>query len=309
MQIGPEPDGRRATAKLIITRPGNHRFWYALLVRRRLDYGVLLDGRRVATIGPGDTIGLTLSPGSHQVRAKFGIFGSQSIEIDAASDERLQLVARLGVRWQTLNIFAAIVVLLSTLPFFWSVAWVSFHGLEGILAADVNWLGVFLLANVSLSILALLFQIIVPVVSRNNAIELIKLPRLDSTELPLSDILRPRSFPARIKVGHVMIAVAILAVVIATSASFTRHERSNYFRRKADAHAREEAMIRESEREFLSIAVDFEKAGIKNGPLHETVAKTRAAADFHAVMRHKYEQAASQGRFYVEADPPPPIWP
>ena len=106
-----------------------------------------------------------------------------------------------------------------------------------------------------------------------------------------------------------MIAVAILAVVISTSASFTRYERSNYFRMRADTHASDEAMIREFERKYLSFAIDFEKAGIKNGPLHEMVAKTRAAADYHAAMRRKYEQAASQGRFYAEADPPEPIWP
>jgi hypothetical protein len=296
-------------AKLIITRPGNHRFWHALLIRRRLGYGVLLDGHRVATIGPGDTIELSLSPGFHQVRAKFGIFGSQTIDIDATSDMRLQLVAAPGVRWHNLNLFASIVVLLSTLPVFWSVAWVSYHGLEGILAADVNWLGVFLLSNVSLSILALLFQIIIPVVLRNHAIELIELPRLHLTELPLSDIRRPQSFPVRITMGHLMIAVAILAVVISASASFTRYEPSNYFRMKADAHASDEARIRELERIFLSLDVDVEKAGIKNGPFYEMVAKTRAGADYHAAMRRKYEQAASQGRFYVEVDPPEPIWP
>jgi hypothetical protein len=50
-------------------------------------------------------------------------------------------------------------------------------------------------------------------------------------------------------------------------------------------------------------------AGIMNGPLRELVAKTRARADYHAAMRRKHEQAASQGRFYVEADPPAPVWP
>jgi hypothetical protein len=293
-------------AKLIITRLGNHRFWRTSLIRRRLGFGILLDGRRVATIGPGDTIGLSLSPGSHQVRAKFGIFGSQSIDIDATSDKRLQLVARRGVRWQHLNLFASIVVLLSTLPVFWSVAWVSYHGLEGIVAADVDRLGVFLLSNVSLPIVALLVQIIVPVALRNQAIELIELPRLHSTELTRSDIPRPQPFHVRITTGHLMIAVAILAVVIGMSASFTRYERSEYFRMKADKHASDEAMNRESEREYLNLAVDLEKAGIKNGPFHEMVAKIGALADYHAAMRRKYEQAASQGRFYVEADPPSP---
>jgi hypothetical protein len=293
-------------ANVIITRSRCHRFWRTSLIRRRLGYGVLLDGRRVATIGPGDAIGLSLSPGCHQVRAKFGIFRSQPIDIDATSEKRLELVARPSVRWQNLNLFAAIIVLLSTLPLFWSVACVSYHGLEGILAADVDLLGIFLLSNVSLPIVALLFQIIVPVALRNQAIELIELPRGRSTELALSDIPRPQPFHVRITTGHLMIAVAILAVVIGMSASFTRYERSKYFRMKAGTHANEEATIRESEREYLGLAVDFEKAGIKNGPLHEMVAKIGALADYHAAMRRKYEQAASQGRFYVEADPPSP---
>jgi hypothetical protein len=295
--------------QLRINRPGRHRFWHALLPRRRFGYGVLLDGRRVATIGPGDTIGLTLSPGSHQVRAKFWIFGSQPIDIEATSDQRIQLVAGPGVRWHNLNLFASIVLLLSALPLFWSVAWVSYHGLEGILAAQVDWLGIFLLSNVSLSILALLLQIIVSLVLRNHALELIELPRLHTTELPRFDIVRPQRFHVPITTGHLMIAVAILAVVISTSAVFTRHERSNYFRMKADKHASDEAMIRDFEREYRSIAVDIEKAGIKDGQLHAAVARSRALADYHAAMRRKYEQAASQGRLYVEADPPEPIWP
>jgi hypothetical protein len=59
------------------------------------------------------------------------------------------------------------------------------------------------------------------------------------------------------------------------SASFTRYERSNYSRMKAGTHANEQATIRESAREYLGLAVDFEKAGIKSGPLHEMVAKIR----------------------------------
>jgi hypothetical protein len=296
-------------AKLIITRPGGHRFWHSLRIASRLGYGVLIDGRRVATIGPGETIGLSLLPGAHQVRAKFGIFGSQAIGINATPDNRLQLVAGPGVRWQNLNLFAAIAVLPSTLPILWSVAWVSLHGLEGILAADVDWLVPFLLSNVSLSILALLFQIAAPVVLRNHAIQLIELPRSHSTELPLADILRPQPFHVRVTVGRLMIAVAILGVVVCNCASFTRHERSSFFRRKAVTHASQEAMIREVERDCLGLVVDLEKAGIKNGPLRELVAKNRARADYHAAMRRKHEQAASQGRFYVEADPPAPVWP
>ena len=93
-------------AKLIITRPENHRSCGTPPIRRRLGYGVLLlNGRRVATIGPGDAIGLSLSPGFHQVRARFGIFRSQPIDIDATSETRLELVAGPSVRSQNLNLF------------------------------------------------------------------------------------------------------------------------------------------------------------------------------------------------------------
>ena len=304
--IGPEPDGRRAMGKLFIARREHNRFWHALGIRRTLGYSILLDGRRVATIGPGDTIGLSLSPGSHQVRAKIGIFGSQQFDIDSTSDNHRQLVVGPCVRWQDRNLFAAIVVLLSTLPFYWSVAWVSYHGIDGILAADAGWLGFLLLSNVSLLIVALLFQIIVPVVLRNHAIELIELPSVNLTELPLSDIPRPQPIHARITTGHLMIAVAILAVVFSTSASFTRYERSSHFRMKANTHASDEATFREFERRFLPVAVAFEKAELKFEPLQKLIVQYRVQADYHAAMRRKYELAASQGQLYVEADPPSP---
>ena len=116
----------------------------------------------------------------------------------------------------------------------------------------------------SLSVLALLFQIIVPVALRNHAIELIELPSVNLTELPLSDIPRPQPIHVRITTGHLMIAVAILAVVFSMSASFTRYERSSYFRAKANTHTSDEAKFRDLERNYLTIAVPLEEAGIKN---------------------------------------------
>jgi hypothetical protein len=81
-----------------------------------------------------------------------------------------------------------------------------------------------------------------------------------------------------------MIAVAVLAVLFWAAVAWIRYERSDYFRRKADLHA--------------SIAA-----------IWQNTTKAGAIADYHDAMRCNYEQAASNGRFYVEPDPPEPTSP
>ncbi len=56
--------------KLSITRPRMHWLDYTMPTRRGLDYHIVLDGVRIRSIGPGETIELYLTRGHHEVRAR-----------------------------------------------------------------------------------------------------------------------------------------------------------------------------------------------------------------------------------------------
>ena len=69
-------------AKLLVTRPRLGGRWD---IEARFD--VLIDGNPSAAIGLGETIVIDLSPGPHQVSARFDLARSQPILVDAALEQ------------------------------------------------------------------------------------------------------------------------------------------------------------------------------------------------------------------------------
>jgi hypothetical protein len=301
---------RRPMAKLIIIRPMIHWIEHASWARRSPRYEILIDGQRTASIGLGQEIELELAPGHHQVRARSTFFGSQPVDIDAALEETRVLAVCASLSWQKLHSLAALFIILSILPMLGLTSWLSSRGPQGMVSAlDNGWLNVIMLPGIILPVPAMLLQFFLMVFLRNRVFEFVEIPGLDLNERQIADLLRSRPFRVRITIRHLMIGVAVLAVFLAVAVGWTRHERSNHFRSKASLHANLAGIVRQSERDSLRFAVEIEKAGLNASRSRHAATKAAARADYHEAMRRKYEQAALQGRFYVEPDPPAPPWP
>jgi hypothetical protein len=296
--------------KLSITRPKMNWLEYTKPTRRGLGYDIAIDGRFVRSIDPGETIELELSRGHHEVRARSSFFGSRPVEIDGNPNETRRFAIGFSARWQKLNLLAGVFVILSILPMI-GISLSLSHQMRPRVPAAVDriWLSVMLISIIFLSLPAMLFQLFVLVFYRNRGLDLQEIPGPELTHPQIAEFLRSQPLRLRITIRHSMIAVAILAVLIAATIQWLRHERSNDFRRDAERHADLEALSRKFEHDRLRIAGDLETSSALAARLREDAGKAAAKAAYHDALKRKYEQAAAQGIFNVEPDPPEPPWP
>jgi hypothetical protein len=212
-----------------------------------------------------------------------------------------------GLRYQKLNRIIAAFVMLAFLPQigfeFWAVYQVSPRVPP---AVDSNSLWLIALFSGLLPILALLFKVFFTLNFRNDTIALIEVSDLDLSEQQIADLLRSQRLGGRITIRHLMVAVALFAVTFGIAVAGIRHLQSRHFRFVAELKQRMAATFRESEERWLRSAVDLEKNGIEAGDFRKFAAEDRAKAGYYDVLQRKYEQAASEGRFIVEPDPPAP---
>ena len=248
-------------AKLSITRPKMQRIEYAMPTRRRPGYEIVIDGRCVRWIEPGETIELELPSGRHQVRARSFIHGSQTDEIDCTPDEMRHFAVGFSSRWQKLHLLAGVFMILSILPTTGISLSLSQQMRPGAPATlDTVWLKVGMFSIAFLLAPALLFLVYVLVFYRNHVLDLLEIPARDLTHPQIAAFLRSQPFRLRITIRHLMIAVAILAVIIAVAMQWFRHEGSNEFERRARHHARLAALCRKYEYFWIRMAGDFEKS-------------------------------------------------
>jgi hypothetical protein len=286
-------------AKLIITRPGIGRFAHAAG-----SYPIRVNGQRVGAIGPGKSVEIELPPGRHPVRVGYILFGSQPVDIDAGPDETHRLAIGSNRRFANLFGLCAILALLPQLAF---IYWFSARGPQrGLAASDGGWYGVIMLPVV---VLPVLVQMAFLVALRTHSLYLLELTGLDLTQQQIADLLRAPPVRVRTTIRQLMIAVAILAILLAAAIGWTRRQRSDHFRFMASLHARLGQIVRNSEQSDLRFAANREASGLDTGGFRQAAAKAAARADYHEAMRRKYEQAAAQGWFSVEPDPPEPAWP
>jgi internalin A len=76
--VAPKPDRADGTAKLIVIRPRQ----FADMLRF---YDIVVDGKRAASIRPGQKVELELAPGCHEISARLDWFGSRPVRIKVAS--------------------------------------------------------------------------------------------------------------------------------------------------------------------------------------------------------------------------------
>jgi hypothetical protein len=297
-----------AMAKLSITRPRMHWLERAMPNRRGMGYDIVVDGRCVRSIEPGETIKYELRSGHHEVRAKSSYSGSQPVEIDGTPDGTRQFAVGSSSRWKKLNLIAIVFIILSVLQLIIGMSLsVSQQRRPGIPAAvDTVWFSVLKISTPFMFILAMLFQLSLQVFCRNHVLDLVEIPGPDMTYSQIAKFLRSQPFRVRITIRHMMIAVAVLAAILALTIQWLRHDRSRYFRWNADMHSSLEATSRESWDRWDRISADVEKGSADEGYIRQMAGRSAAKAAYHEAMRRKYEQAASQGRVYVEPDPPEP---
>jgi hypothetical protein len=277
-------------ASLIITRPRMQRL--EKLVSYDLPaYGIPIrvDDRQVASVLPGTTIEWELAPGHHEIRAGSRVYGSQPVEIQAVSAEKRWFAVGVSEHSLKMTILLSIPLILSFLLFFMFTMGPSQQGRQGTLAATSDgWFNVLELLLAMLMILAVLLQVWIMV--RLRPFDLVEIADLDWSDLgwleeQIADRLRSQPNRVKIPIWQMMVAVALLALFLGAAMAWTRYQRSEYFRLQARLHADIEAVVR------------------------QYAPNQHARADYHAALKRKYEQAAAQGRFSVEPDPPEPTVP
>jgi hypothetical protein len=282
-------------AKLIVTRPRLGPFWDG-----PQSYQILIDGHRVASVRPGETVEIELPPGLHQVRSRVAWSGSQPFAFEAGPGGIHHLAVGPELRSQKL---LAISMVLAALPMLGLPLWEMSHGPRNAMTlADRGLL-------LPTMMLPLLTQLAFLVLLSDHCLVLLDVTGHDLTEGQIAEYMRSHQPRVRITLWQMMIAIALLALYLGASVEWSGSERSDRLRVRAGNHATSEAMFRRIEQDWSRIAVSSGATGPNASFTRQAAARAAARADYHAAMRRKYEEAAARRAFFVEPDPPEPPWP
>jgi hypothetical protein len=281
-------------AKLIVTRPRSRGFRVAPWSIR-----ILVDGTRVASVGAGMTAEIPLPPGRHQVTAHAHPFWSRAIEIDAGDEDTHHLAVDYDprvARWFWLSATLPFLIIFGL--FFWDVS----HGGARALA-DRRELWIFAFATSGLPLMLVVHFL------TDQYLALDRVPNLDWINPHYAALLKSRPLRWRISIRRLMFAVAVAGIVLGTAVTSSRYQRRRDFRKRADLHARSEALYRETEQGQERTAAELNKRALDGSFMRQSAARSAARADYHAALKRKYEQAADGRWRSVEPDPPEPPWP
>ncbi len=289
-------------ATLIVTRPRLGGSW-----DRVRTFDVLIDGKAAAKIAIGETIDIELPSGPHELRVRTNRAQSRPVVVTPAPEQTVRLAVGHGAGFRKALIGS---VILSSLPFLGLVAWGALDagalatpgGRGGTVSSHVYWQMLFLTPALTLVVLVLLaFSTFL----RDQALVLIEIPTTDVSDQQAAELVRALRFRVRIAIRHLMLAVAILALVFWRSLEQTRSAIGSNLRLKAGVHAKSEESFRGLERGWLDIQAKASPSAL----FKQQVARAAARADYHAALKRKYEHAAAEGRFFVEPNAPEPTWP
>jgi hypothetical protein len=282
-------------AKLIVSRTRQ----FADRLRR---YRILIDGDRVASIGPGNTVESDLTPGRHRVTARLDFMSTPPVEIETAPEGIRHL--RVGSNLVYSTSLKLVMVLPVLAPFWILFINLAYSRLFGD-PFEAGWFSQFMIPSV---FLPFLLQIAFMVICRDRFLYLQEIPALDPGT---RQVALPRVQPVgiRVTIRGMMIAIAILAILLGVWIEWGRHTRRDFFSNRASRDAVWETTFRQLEKVWSRMADQTQKAGLNAGPARQAAAKAAKKADYHAAMKRKYEAAASRRWFFVEPDPPEPPWP
>ena len=279
-------------ANLIITAPTVS--WFEFV--SGVGIPIFVDGRRVASIMPWKK---RSSANSHPVtiRSRPGLRAGR-VDRWKSKPPKKRRTGSLSpsARWRKLAGLSLILAMLSVLPFLVTALSISLLAAPGRLGLGLDLYTVFFLPTAVLRLAAPLAPLYVMLITRNDALALVKVPDLASTERQIAALLLSQRYRLRITTRDLMIAVAILALLFAGAIGWIRHQRSinsGDTRRCMTKSRRSRAMpsadFSDSERTRKSEA----RMGAAQ---RQYVAKWRTQADYHAAMKRKYEQAAALAR-------------
>ena len=280
-------------AKLLVTRPRH----VGDGIRK---YRILIDGDQVSSIGPGQTIQIDLPPGSHELTARIAWVGSQRVPIKGGPEATYHLIV--GPNKHVLRLMVTAALLLTVLP----VGLSLFAPADPQLVTRIirsGWVSVLIIPVI---ILPGLLPIAVLAFVRNHMLSFEASPSHDLQGQQVAELTRERPFRVRMTIRGMMIAVAIVAIVFWAGIEGVRRGRGSYFLRKAELHARLEAINREAQQKINQIADGIDQKKGNSVATRAVANKYAQIADYHDAMRRKYQQAASQRWFSVDPDPPLP---
>jgi hypothetical protein len=284
---------------LVIKRPRDD-------IEGRDRYQIVIDDGRVVSIEPGETIWFALGTGHHEVTARAGWVGSQSIAVEAETDTAYELIVAQNRKFHLPWIIAAVLVGVALMGTILALPTGS-QWASGVV--ENGWRGLIPPLALPLIILMILIGIGPLAFARKSALSLVQVSDCDLTVEEIADLLRAQPLRPRFSVRVTMVVVAILAVVLAVGVQQSKSQRQFHFRNRAKMHAEIERLVRTSQDESSQLAASLEKSGFDATAERQAAGKAAAKADYHAAMRQKYEHAASLGWFTVEPDPPAPRWP
>jgi hypothetical protein len=260
-------------AKLILTRPRQ-------AVDALRSYCIVIDGDRGVSIQWGQTIGIELPSGRHEVAARIDWCGSHSVPIEAGPEEHHHVEVGSNLAGWHLVLFG----------------FLTGCFLLALLSTGTGWGDVVLPA---LPVIPCVLAIALMTLLRNRYLYLQKIPTVDSTaepdevvcdrEVRFSELAPVQPFRARFSIRWMMIAVAFLAIVFGAGVEGQRSRQQPLFRSRAEYHARKEARYREDEERSVRLALGREKRLGGAGEFRRQAAKAAAKADYHAAMRRRYE--------------------
>lgn len=123
-----------------------------------------------------------------------------------------------------------------------------------------------------------------PAISPRGTLVFRREPAFSRLRLP-----RPR---ARLTIGRMMIAVAVIALMIWADVNRFRWRQQMGFGWRIESEAREESFWRRLERAHRQQAVELEKRGDNASSLRAQAAQERAKADYHAKRKREHEEAS-----------------
>lgn len=283
-------------ALLILTRPLQFTSYFAC--------EITIDDERAARFGTRRTLAVELPPGRHRIVARLGRMHSDVAHFEAGPDSEL--------RFQVRTKFNAWHAAISFAPAIWII------GASVFTLGNPNFALVIFLPSALLGIVAALHGVYLS--CRGGPwLSLTPLrastPLVGQKEIPAGSLLKYADLPAptlvkpvrlRFRLRGIMIAVAIVAVVLWLAVGGFRTFRQAQYQNNAKLHAANEAVWRENERRQNEIAHRLDDLKLNSGSIRGSAVRSAARADYHQVMRRKYERAAALGLLSVEPDPPEP---
>lgn len=267
-------------------------------------FAIVIDEEKAAPIRCGQTIGIELPPGRYEMRVKVGHATSDFVHVEAGAEgeQRFEVGPRLpgwirALAFLPAAYFLAVpIVGLSTQRMFYFVVLPS-------LATSA------VLTLCSLHLTSRKTQLIdlKPLPDHGPEGHCAQ-PSVDAVfnyaDLPPTLLKEP--FRLRFTVRGIMIAVAIVALVIWLGLGSVRSFRQAQYQRRAEMHAKIEAIWRENEQRQNEIVRRQEQLKLDSKLIQTFSTRSAALADHHQAMRQKYERAAALGLLSVEPDPPEP---